>query len=469
MPKSQKQKRPASKKTSPLRYKAVSAWEKLTPAQTEAVMAHAEDYKRFLNRAKTERECVDYAVTELQRRGFKALEQTARLKAGDRVYKNIKGRALAAAVIGDTRQPWRLIGAHVDSPRLDAKPNPLLEEAALAMFQTHYYGGIKKYQWVNVPLSLHAVVHTRRGARRIVIGEAPGEPQFIIPDIPPHLAREQMDKKAKEAVEGEHLRVVFGHQPRAKTKETEKVKEAVLERLHREFGLEERDLFSADITFTPAAKSVDVGLDRALIAAYGQDDRACVYALLTALTAALKPRGTALGLFLDKEETGSEGDTGAQSRLLENFTAELLRKLGDARTAPEVLERAAALSADVTEGLNPNHKEISDARNSSLLGYGVSVEKYGGGGGKYGTNEASSEYMSWLVRLLADHHIPWQTGELGRVDLGGGGTIAMYFSKYGMDAIDVGAPLLSMHSTQELSSKVDLFFLKQCYEVFLNS
>lgn len=462
------QKQATSKGKPALRFKPVSAWEQLSPAQAKAVMEQAEDYKRFVGGAKTERECVAAAEAELLRRGFKPLAAVRALRPGDRVLKNVKGRALVAAVIGDALNPWRLIGAHVDSPRLDTKPNPLFEDGSLAMMQTHYYGGLKKYHWVNVPLSLHGVIHTRRGAQRVVIGEAPGEPRFLIPDMPPHLAKEQMDKKAREVVEGEQLRIVIGHRPLPKTQETEKIKEAVLDYLQREFGGVERDLLSADLTFVPAGQPVDLGLDRALIAAYGQDDRVCVYAALHSLAAA-EPKGAALGLFVDKEETGSEGDTGAQSRLLENFTAELLRKLGDRRTAGEVLETAAALSADVTEALNPNFKEISDARNCSQLGHGVSVEKYGGGGGKYGTNEASSEYMTWLVRLLEAHDIPWQTGELGRIDLGGGGTIAMYFSQYGMDAIDVGVPLLSMHSTHEVSSKVDIYYLRKCYEVFFNS
>jgi aspartyl aminopeptidase len=452
-----------------LRFKPEAAWSALTATELGAADAYADRYLRFLARAKTVRECVDAAEAELRRQGFAPLASRSRLVRGDRVYKNVKGRALAAAVIGDPKRPWRLIGAHVDSPRLDAKPNPLFEDASLALVQTHYYGGIKKYQWVNVPLALHAVIPTAAGVRRIVVGEAPGEPRFLIPDMPPHLAREQMDKKAKDAVEGEQLRLVVGNRPLPRTKETEKVKEAVLDHLHRTYGLQEKDLLTAELAFVPAGAPLEIGFDRALVAAYGQDDRASVFAALQAVAGLRRPSGAALALFVDKEETGSEGDAGAQSRLLENFTAELVRKLGLSLTPAEVLERAAALSADTTEALNPNFKDISDARNVSHLGRGVSIEKYGGGGGKYGTNEASAEFMHWLTALLDKHKIPWQTGELGKVDLGGGGTIAMYLAQYGLDAIDAGPPLLSMHSPCELSSKVDLYCAFRCYEVFLAS
>jgi aspartyl aminopeptidase len=451
-----------------LGFKPQSAWEQFKKNELEAVAEYGERYKRFLSHAKTERECVVWIEKELRHQGFKPLEECLELKSGQKVFKNIKGRALAAAVIGKAAAPWRLVGAHVDSPRLDLKPNPLFEDSSLALLQTHYYGGIKKYHWVNLPLSLHAVVHTRRGVKAFVVGEKPGEPQFFIPDMPPHLAREQMDKQARKVVEGENLRVLVANRPWP-GEESEKVKAAVLEHLQREYGVGERDLLSADISFVPAAKPVDVGFDRALVAAYGQDDRACAYALLEAVLQLKDPRGVALGLFVDKEEIGSDGDTGAQSQMLENFSAEILRKLGSSLTAGEVLERAAAISADVTEGLNPNFKEISDARNSSVLGNGISVEKYGGGGGKYDTQEASGEFMSSLVALLDAERVPWQTGELGRLDLGGGGTIAKFFSRYGMDAIDAGPPLLSMHSPQEISSKADLYASFRCYAVFLKS
>ncbi|MCK5242119.1 aminopeptidase [bacterium] len=448
-------------------YKSESAWDSVSGATAQAVDTYAGQYKKFLGQAKTERECVQVMEKQLRQQGFQSLSGKATLRTGDRIYKSIKGRALLAAILGEAQKTWRIVGAHVDSPRLDLKPHPLFQDSQLAMLQTHYYGGIKKYQWVNIPLSMHAVVHTKQGTKTFVIGEKKDDPQFIIPDMPPHLGREQMSKSAKEAVQAEQLRIVVGNRPIQNSKEKERVKLAVLDWLHRKYGLVERDLISADISFVPAAGPVDIGFDQSCIAAYGQDDRACVYATLAALLKIKQPKGVALGLFVDKEEIGSFGDTAAQSRLLDNFVIEVQRKAKLRCTPAEILEQATALSADVTEALNPNFKGISDPRNSSALGCGVSVEKYGGGGGKYSTNEASGEYMNWLVRQLDSVRIQWQSGEFGRLDLGGGGTIAMYLSRYGMDTIDVGPPLLSMHSTQEITSKIDLYNTYQCYRHFM--
>jgi aspartyl aminopeptidase len=361
------------------------------------------------------------------------------------------------------------VAAHVDSPRLDLKPYPLFEDHNLAMLQTHYYGGIKKYQWVNVPLSMHAVVHTSQGMQIFTLGEKAGEPQFIIPDMPPHLGREQMSKPTREAVKGEQMRIVVGNRPLSRGKEKEQVKLMVLDWLQRNHGITERDLISADISFVPAHGPVEIGFDRACVAAYGQDDRACVYAVLAALTELRQAKGAAVAMFVDKEEIGSFGDTAAQSRLLENFVTEIQKKSGLASSPAEILERASAISADVTEAINPNFADISDPRNSSRLGQGVTLEKYSGHGGKDSANEASSEYMGWLTVLLDAAKIKWQSGELGKVDQGGGGTIAMYLSRYGMDTIDVGPPLLSMHSTMEVASKIDLYSAFQCYLHFLQA
>lgn len=452
-----------------LLHRFTSAWTQMDRTETRRVHELAEEYKRFLQAAKTEREGVRVIEAGLKAKGYQPLEACARLKPGDKVYKNIRGRALVAAWLGDPRKPWRVVAAHLDSPRLDLKPHPLFEDAELGMLQTHYYGGIKKYQWVNIPLSLHGVVHTRQGKRELVVGERPGEPRFIIPDMPVHLAREQMNKAAREAVAGEQLRVVVGNRPLGKGPGSEWVKLGVLDLLHRAYGITERDLISADLTFVPAGPATDIGFDRALVAGYGQDDRICAFAVWQALLTASRPRGTALGLWVDKEETGSNGNTGAQSRLLENFAAELVRKAGSPGTAAEVLERATAISADVTEALNPNFKEISDARNASRLGGGITLEKSGGSGGKYDSAEASSEYMSWLIQLLDQHRIPWQSGELGKIDQGGGGTIAGYLARFGMETIDAGPAVLSMHSTAELSSKVDLTCTLKAYRVFFEA
>ncbi len=452
-----------------LTFSRSSAWQGLSQQERQEAFDYAEVYKAFLGQAKTERACVRYLVNHFQQLGFKPLDQMDHLQRGDKVYKVIKHRALITAVIGDPEKTWRLVGAHIDSPRLDLKPSPLMEAGDLALLKTHYYGGIKKYQWVNVPLSMHAVVPTPQGKLEFVIGEAPGEPQFLIPDIAPHIGKEQMKEIAKDAIKGEQLRIVVGNQPLAESEEKEKIKAAVLTLLHERYGLVEKNLLTADITFVPAAKPVDIGLDQSMIAAYGQDDRICAFALFTALSKIEKPAGMALGLFIDKEEIGSTGDTGAQSRQLENFVEELRRKCGAKRSTAAILESATAISADVTEALNPNFEDVSDMDNSSRLGGGISVEKYGGAGGKYDSNEASSEYMSWLIQLFEERGVKWQTGEMGKLDVGGGGTIAMFLSRYGMDAIDAGPPLLSMHATLELSSKIDLMQAERCYEVFLNS
>lgn len=464
-----KSKDPKKDKFKHLLYKSASAWAGLKKGELQEIWEHAEGYKRFLSRAKTERECVAAIESELKKQKFHLLADRTKLQPGDRVYKIVKGRALVAAVVGNPQKSWRLVGAHVDSPRLDLKPNPLLQDGELALLQSHYYGGIKKYQWVNVPLSLHAVVHTRRGTQSFVVGEKAHEPRFMIPDMPPHLARDQMAKTAKDLVSGEQLQILVGNRPLEQGAEAERVKLAVLQHLFDKYGIVEKDLLSADISLVPAGEPLDLGFDGSMIAAYGQDDRACSYAALQAIARLDRPAGVALAMFVDKEEIGSEGDTGAQSRILENFTAEMQRKLNLRETPAEILERATAISADVTEALNPNFKEISDARNTSLLGHGISIEKYGGGGGKYSTNEASSEYMTWLVRLLESEKVCWQTGELGRLDLGGGGTIAMYLSRHGLDAIDAGPPLLSMHSTQEISSKVDIYHTFLAYRVFMGA
>jgi aspartyl aminopeptidase len=449
-------------------YHKESAWAGVDAKKKKRIHLMSESYKQFLGLAKTERECVNYFVDQLKRYAFKPITQCRRLQSGDKVFKVIKHRALITAVIGNPNKTWRIVGSHIDSPRLDLKPNPLYQDADLAVLKTHYYGGIKKYHWVNVPLSMHAVVHTKKGKQEFIIGEKPGEPNFIIPDIAPHIANEQMNKVTKKAIEGEQLRIVMGNQPLPQSRENEKVKAAVLDLLHQRYGIVERDLLTADITFVPAAKPVDIGLDHAMIAGYGQDDRICAYAQLMALIHTRQPKGVAVGLFIDKEEIGSTGDTGAQSRILENFVDELRTKTKVKVSSATIMEKATAISADVTEALNPNFKDVSDEGNTSILGGGVSIEKYGGAGGKYETNDASSEYMSWLTQALDQAGICWQTGEVGKLDTGGGGTIAMFLSRYGMDAIDAGPPLLSMHAAQELSSKIDFYEAQRCYQLFMN-
>ncbi len=443
-----------------------NAWEKLKRAP---VFAFAEGYKDFLRKYKTEREAAKYLITQLVKHGFQSIDQCPKLSAGQKVFKLFKHRLVLCARIGAQAADYRIIGSHIDSPRLDLKPNPLYEDSSLAMMKSHYYGGIKKYHWLNTPLSMHAVVHTEKGKVEFSIGENEDEPRFIIPDLLPHLGKEQMKKPAGEAVSGEQLNIIAGHIPVNDKKVKKAVKFAVMKTLYEKTGMTEKNFLTADISFTPAQKPIDIGMDRGLIAAYGQDDRICAYSSFQALLDANRPKCTAVCFFADKEEIGSNGDTGAQGTALENFLQEIADGCGLQTRIGAILERARSISADVTSALNPNFPEVHDKRNVSMLGHGVSIEKYGGGGGKYSTNDASSEYMSWLIGLLEKAGVVWQTGENGKIDLGGGGTIAKFMAQLGMDCIDMGPALLAMHSVNEVSSKADLYNAYLAYKAFFES
>ena len=447
-------------------YKNKSAW---IGANKKKVLAFAEQYKDFLSKSKTERECTANIVSMLSKKGFVDISKAKSLSSGSKVYKKFKNRVVLAAVIGKSKETLRVIGSHMDSPRLDLKPRPLFEDSSLVMMKTHYYGGIKKYQWVNIPLSLHAVVHTKKGKQEIVYGEKDNEPKFIIPDLLVHLSREQMEKKLKEGVTGEQLNIIVGNE----TIDDEELKEAakfcVLKILKEKFGIVEEELQSADIELTPAGKPVDIGFDNSMISGYGQDDRVCVFTSLFAFSELKNVKNTAIAYFVDKEEIGSSGDTGAKSRILESFVQQILDLIGSKKRMSLVFEDSVSISADVTVALNPNFADVNDKTNASFLGHGVSLEKYGGYGGKYLTNDASSEYMSWLVTIFAKNKVKWQTGELGKVDMGGGGTIAAYLSKLGMDCIDCGPPMLAMHSTAEVTSKVGIYNAYLAYKAFFEN
>ena len=462
-------------------YKNRSAWDKYPVKQRKDIFKFAEEYKIFIDQAKTERESVKVIIACLKNAGFKDLNSLKKILPGDKIFKVIKGRSLIAAVAGKDTDVLRIIASHIDSPRLDLKPSPIYEDSSLCMLKSHYYGGIKKYQWVNVPLALHAVVHTKKGKKEFTIGESPDDPKFIVPDLLPHLARDQMEKKMREAIRGEDLHIIVGNIPIDDEKVKEKVKFTVLKQLNQDYGIVEKDFLSADITFVPAQKAMDIGIDRSMIAAYAQDDHVCAYTSLRAFldiagpakvstkAAFSIPKHTALCMFTDKEEIGSYGDTGAQSRMLEHFVSDYLTLLGSKTRITQVFERSYALSGDVTDAVNPIFKDVHDSSNASYLGHGVSVEKYGGSGGKYSTSEASSEYMSWLVGLLDKKGIKWQTGELGKIDGGGGGTIGMFIAKYGIDVIDIGPCVLSMHSPIEVTSKVDIYETYRAYKVFFEN
>ncbi|MFW6378688.1 MAG: aminopeptidase, partial [Nanoarchaeota archaeon] len=340
----------------------------------------------------------------------------------------------------------------------------------LAMLKSHYYGGIKKYQWVNTPLAMHGLVTTKDGKEiHLDIGENENDPKFIIADLLPHLARQQMEKTGSKVIEGEEMAITFGSIPVNDDDIKEQVKFTILKELNDRYGIIEEDFGFAEIQFVPSGKSIDVGLDRGLVGAYGQDDKVCVYSSLQALLDITSPHHTAVGMFVDKEEIGSMGNTGAASMILHNFAYDYKRLTGIPIDVSTLLEMSESISADVTAAVNPNHKGVQDDSNASLLGYGVSVEKYGGGGGKYSTHDAHGEYMAKLRRLLDKNNIAWQTGELGKIDIGGGGTIGMFMSRYGMDCVDAGPSVLSMHSPLELVSKADVYSAYEFYKAFFTS
>ncbi len=441
-----------------------SSWNDLNQKE---VFAFTEKYKHFMIESKTERLCIENVLSELKKGGFKDISNLKKVSSGDKIYKNIKGKAVFAAIIGKDMKKWQLIGSHVDSPRLDLKPSPVYEDSGLGLIKTHYYGGVKKYHWVNTPLALHGVVFTKAGKKVIInIGDKINEPKFIIPDLLPHLARNQMERKAGKIVEGEELNILVGHIPVNDKKIKEQVKFTVLKYLNDKYGIIEEDFFTAELELVPAVMPMDIGFDSALIAAYGQDDKVCVYTSLRALLETKAPKHTAVGMFVDKEEIGSVGDTGAAGLVLENFAYDYVCLTGLKIDVSQLLESSNALSADVTAGMNPNYKDVHDPLNASYLGKGVSVEKYGGGGGKYSTHDASAEYMNYIRQLFDKNKIAWQTGELGKIDIGGGGTIAMFISRYGMNCVDVGPSLLGMHSPCEVTSKADIYSAYLFYKVF---
>ncbi|MBT3814493.1 aminopeptidase [Candidatus Woesearchaeota archaeon] len=434
------------------------------------VFKFAEGYKNFMKESKTERLCVENILKVLKKAGFKDISQAKEAKTGDKLYKSVRGKAVFAAIVGKNKEQWQLIGSHVDSPRLDLKPHPVYEDSGFGLMKTHYYGGVKKYHWVNTPLALHGVAFTKAGKQiKISIGDKENEPKFIIPDLLPHLAKNQMERKANKIVEGEELNILVGHLPVKDEKIKEQVKFTVLKYLNEKYGLIEEDFAIAELELVPASNPMDIGFDSALIAAYGQDDKVCVYTSLMALLETKTPNNTAIGMFVDKEEIGSMGDTGAASFVLQNFAYDYVSTCGLKLDVSRLFENSNAVSADVTAGMNPNYKDVHDPSNASYLGKGVSVEKYGGGGGKYSTHDAHAEYMQYIRGLLDKNKISWQTGELGKIDLGGGGTIAMFLSRYGMNCLDAGPSILGMHSPCEVTSKADVYSAYLFYKAFFKN
>ena len=433
------------------------------------------NYRHFLDHGKTERECVKAAVKQAKKEGFKDLKEVIRsgekLQAGDRVYDVFMEKAIALFIIGskDMEKGMNILGAHIDSPRLDLKQNPLYEDTELAYLDTHYYGGIKKYQWVAIPLALHGVVAKKDGSVvEINIGEEEDDPVFCISDLLIHLSGEQMEKKGAKVVEGEALNLLIGNMP-LKDEEKDAVKKNVLNLLKEKYDIEEEDFLSAELEVVPAGKARECGLDRSMILAYGQDDRVCAYTSLEAILDTKKVKRTACCILVDKEEIGSVGATGMQSRFFENTVAELLNCMGEYSdlTLRRTLANSKMLSSDVSAAYDPEYASVFEKKNAAYFAKGIVFNKYTGSRGKSGSNDANAEYMAELRKILEKYNVAFQTAELGKVDIGGGGTIAYILALYGMQVIDCGVAVMSMHAPWEIVSKADVYEAKKCYMAFL--
>ena len=455
------------------------AWEKYPEGnKREEVFQFAENYRKFISDCKTERECVDFFVEKAEKAGFVNLEKViaehTALKAGDRVYANNMGKGMALFVIGkeSMEKGMNILGAHIDSPRLDLKQDPLYEDTDFAMLDTHYYGGIKKYQWVTLPLALHGVIAKKDGTLvEVNIGDKPGDPVFGVSDLLIHLSGEQLEKKAAKVIEGENLDLLIGSIPMQTEDEKvkEKVKANIMNLLSKEYGIEEEDFLSAEIEVVPAGEARDYGFDRSMIMGYGHDDRVCAYPSFEAMLVSEDPEITSVCLLVDKEEIGSVGASGMQSRFFENTVAEVMAAAGS--YSELALRRALAgsrvLSSDVSAAFDPNFPSVMTKRNTAYFGKGLVFNKYTGSRGKGGSNDANAEYIGKLRNIMDTNEVSFQTAELGKVDQGGGGTIAYILANYGMNVIDSGVPVLNMHAPWEIISKVDLYEAYRGYVAFL--
>lgn len=438
--------------------------------EIESADAFCTGYKMFLDSAKTEREAVIAAEQIAKEKGFTAFERDKQYKPGDRVYTVNRGKNIMLAVIGTDgcKDGVRLAIAHIDSPRLDLKPNPLYEENDLALFKTHYYGGIKKYQWTAVPLALHGTIVLKNGEKiSVCLGEKEDEPCFCVTDLLPHLAQEQNTKTLAKSFTGEDLNVLIGSRPFKDDKESELVKLNIMKLLHEQYKITEADFLSAELELVPAYKSRDIGFDRSMVGGYGHDDRICAYPALMAAIDCKTPRQTSITVLVDKEETGSDGNTGMQSDYMKYFIFDLAKSEG--LEGYRVLSKSKCLSADVNAAFDPTYASVYEANNSCYINNGVVITKYTGHGGKYDTSDASAEFMAEIRLLLDKENILWQTGELGKVDQGGGGTIAKYVANRNVDVIDLGVPVLSMHSPFEIASKVDLYMAYRAFTAFFEA
>ena len=446
-------------------------WDDLKDDAKEEVFELSKNYMNFLNKAKTEREFIKEARKLADANGYKDIMEFNKLNPGDKVYFVNRDKSMYLAIIGENsiEEGLHIIGSHVDSPRLDLKPNPLYEDTGLAYFKTHYYGGIKKYQWTTIPLSMHGVIVKTSGEKiEINIGESEDDPIFTITDLLPHLAQDQMKKSLSTGVEGENLNLLIGSIPYGDEKISERVKLNILNILNQKYGITETDLTSAEIELVPAFKARSLGFDGSMVAAYGQDDKVCAYTSLQAMMELKNVKNTAVCILSDKEEIGSMGNTGMESHMFDFFISEILNKLQVNR--PNLLDKVFCftkmLSSDVDAGYDPLYASVSDKFNAGFLGKGISLNKYTGARGKSGASDANAEYVAWVRNVLEKNDIKYQVAELGKVDIGGGGTIAYILANKGADVIDCGVPVLSMHAPYEVTSKYDIYSAYKTYKAF---
>ena len=450
--------------------KTESGAKTLEPEEIAKADEFCKGYTAFLDNAKTERDAVDYTLKAALGAGFTEYDPTKDYKPGDRVYLNNRGRALMLCVIGKngTKNGVRLGIAHIDSPRLDLKPNPLYESNDLAMFKTHYYGGIKKYQWPTVPLALHGVVALKDGTVvRVRIGDEESEPCFVVTDLLPHLAADQMSKVMTKAFNGELLNVLIGSRPFRKDKESESVKLNIMNILYEKYGFTEADFVSAELTMVPAGKARDVGFDRSMIGAYGHDDKVCAYPAVMAAFDTEVPEQTIISVLTDREEIGSDGATGMKSTYMADFIADLAK--ADGMELRHVMAKTTCLSADVNAAFDPTYASAYEANNACFINNGAVITKYTGSGGKYSTSDATAEFVAKIRRILDDKKVLWHTGELGKVDGGGGGTIAKFVANLNADVVDLGVPVLCMHAPFEIVSKIDVYETYRALFEFYNA
>jgi len=451
--------------------KTNTGWEGIEKEKKEEIFSYCTKYMEFLNKSKTEREIISNARELAELKGFKNIKECENLKPGDKVYYNNRDKSMYLAIIGQEpiEKGINIIGSHGDSPRLDLKPNPLYEESGFAYFKTHYYGGIKKYQWTTIPLAIHGVIVKPNGEKiNITIGEEETDPIFTITDLLPHLAMEQMERKLKEGIKGEDLNLLIGSIPYNEEKGADAVKLNIMSILNEKYGITEIDFVSSELEVVPAFRARSMGLDNSMVAAYGQDDKVCVYTSLSAITDLNNPKTTAVCIISDKEEIGSMGNTGMESHVFDTFISEILNKLGINK--PNLLDQvfcnSKMLSADVDAAYDPIYSSVYEKNNAGFLGKGIGLNKYTGARGKSGASDANAEFVALIRNIFETANVKYEFAELGRVDVGGGGTIAYILADKGIDVIDCGVPVLSMHAPYEVTSKFDIYEAYRAYSAF---